>query len=276
MKKLAVLLLLAGCATSRFDRLSPTIKADIEQPHLARMRARVEDGSYPLIIFDDYKMKRTEYSARAARRDPDYQKGLEWAREHLKKRLEKREYIDRGYNDFDEGPGNVMGIKDRYMAFLVKRYLDLFDDPKTWPKIERLFNGEEQGGLVLEREGAWSLLPMRNVLDDKEKYDIWPVQLYSRYIGEFHTHPSNGRPPEEYAGPSGQNMDFQGDVPFSDLLALRWKAIYLNPFTIDCVISEVGTRAYDVDIYFRDVQNINGKAVNDRLVTVIDLGVYRR
>jgi hypothetical protein len=255
---------------------------DIEENHLREMANGIESGRFPLKLFNEYEIYSLDYSVRAARRDPDFSKGEIWAKDFIKSELDKREHVFRLDTDYQEDSGQIATIKDNYILFLIKRNIDFFNQDKNWEDITKLFSedNEEKGGFIIDNNGKNEIvvIPNRDSSWDNyklESYSSEPSDYYAQYLSPFHIHPRNfDKHLETYAGPSGKARVFEGDVPYSDILASR---IYsqMNPFNINTLITELEKGKYNVDIYFRDLENIKGKAVKDKIVTVIDLGVYQ-
>lgn len=286
--------------------VQPEQLVDVHRYHIAGLAEGFRNGRYPERFIPDLGKSHVRYSAEAAVNDPDASKGSLWAKELIRERLQERDHLFRLDTDYDEGISALDATTDKYILFIIKRYQEFFNDPDNWDGLVNLFRDAgadlpsdshlhaqvlptpERGGMLLCRDNR---IVFEEILQSIERrtrpdaaangYSPPHIQYYGVALGGLHTHPldlnQDPRHSGELAsvsGPSGKAITDNAEDRFvADTGSLR----YFNrghPFALDVVITELGNDQYNVDIYYRDITEENGKAVNARNVTVLDLGIF--
>lgn len=255
---------------------------DIEERHFKETYDGIISGRFPLFLFEEYETYGPDYSARAAWRDVDFHKGSEFAKEYIREKIESKDHFYKSATDYNEDVTQLEKVHDKYVLSLLKRYVDFFERYSNWIEIQELFEkkGEERanerGGYIIDGKQDYELVEIEQEehWDMKNLYKTPSSSHYVHRIGNFHTHPSTRTiSARHYAGPSGYSKNYGAQFPNNDMGVHRLMA-KLNPFFMDCVISEIEEDKYNVDVYFHNIQRVGNKIVKDRDITVLDLGIY--
>ena len=258
------------------------ILTKVSDYHVDEIYWGLKSKRFPKYLFKTEGMDNEEYSKKAASKDLDFEKGEEFAREYIKKKLSYRNHLSRTDTDYSEDFSQVDSIYNKEMLFLIKRYIDFFDNKKNWTEIKNLFrDDEERGGHILDGKKDYSLIEIeQKSLLNKEKSYLLPVtSYYINKIGDFHTHPfSESNFQKNYAGPSGISKFNNCFIGTRSDFCVQRKMSNINPYTINVVISQIKSkkneRAYNVDIYFQDMIKIYQSTFQKEKIAVLDLGIW--
>jgi hypothetical protein len=265
-----------------------SVLEEIDEWHLIPIKDQFESGMAPDILLTMMRGKRYEVARELARLDPDYERGVEWNRAHIKDKLAERAHLSRSASsdeiDYTESSSNIDTIVDKALVQLVKRFVDYVESPQGKAELSTLLRqggGEETGGVLTWNGSSITVLPVVNThTGDRTNGWLPPmVHAYGSALGIVHTHPhTEGVDPELLAGPSGL-ADRYTPENGNDMMTFRYYSRMGNPYTVHMVVTDVSDTEYNVDIYFRDLVERPGspdRVTPARTITVLDLGVFEK
>jgi hypothetical protein len=214
----------------------------------------------------------------AAQRAQGYDRGVEWLRCSLQERLLRREHVNRAGARYREDSQQLGRVTSARQLALVQRYMDFFDDKRTWAQLRTLFpklESDEAGGVMLDAQSALAFIPIQQRATGKERtnYSTPDIIPYLAIIGNLHIHPfSCDAPRNSFAGPSGYSYKHNGNeyLISGDFKSLKY-ITEINPYTMDSVVTELERGRYNVDLYFYPFGE-NGRTRLDPIV--LDIGVF--
>lgn len=198
--------------------------------------------------------------------------GTESVREYIKEKLNEKNHCLREKTDYGESVSQIDKIENYDYLYLIKGYVDYFDQPGNVAKVFELMEHDlkntssEEGGLVLMVENEYELVGAPSDWENDNGSYVYPHWFkYVDRIGIFHFHASS-EDCTRLCGPSGEATPLSDVTGGSDLGTLR--GFDNHPYEIDLVITKLKGPRFNADIYFRDP----GK----KKTTVIDLGIYEK
>jgi hypothetical protein len=223
-----------------------------------------------------------QYSVDAARINPVFGTDRKKLQEHLKERLLSKKHLYRKDAQYIELAQQVDFVWSVNMLYLIKHYMDYFDDCEHVNAMVDLANQDladlytEYGGLVLKDDDGLRFMRIdteKKTPKNLENNTTYRQPLWFRHVGNvglFHLHATEEES-KHYAGPSGDPAEKNNmlNVYLGSLRAAGER----NPYTMHCVITRIDERRINADIYFHQLSG--GRRIGDPpSVIVLDLGIY--
>ncbi len=244
----------------------------------------IESKKIPEQLIPHLTYSPEEYSIAVAGHNPVFGTDNEKVRDHIKEQLSRVPHLFREDADYEEDASQIDSVENINMLYLIKGYIDYFQDKDNRKEISKLINEDladpfsEHGGVVISNNGKYEFVNVSPIerkvknLEDNFSYSGEDWTEYIGAIGDYHFHAPK-EDSSQYAGPSGSAQSnekyLNGDI--SGLV----RANEVNSYRIDCVITKMKGNKFNADIYFRDVEigPLAAKS-NSTWTTVLDLGVF--
>jgi len=236
-----------------------------------------------LVPYTQYSGLR-EKSIEMARANRVFGEDSDSLKDYLKDQLSHKKHCYRRNSGYSESWRQVNQIKNLDLLYLIKGYLDFFDDTQNISHIGNLIqsdladNSTEYGGLVVaDDKGKYQFVSVSSEnkrflhLKNNRTYMGYYWFMYISQVGHFHIHAISSDC-QAFCGPSGRIENRDSELfATGDLGSLYGRTNSFNPYLIDCVVTKLSGKRFNVDVYFRDI-DFEGK--NSPKFRVLDLGIY--
>jgi len=264
--------------------LEPKVISNIPSFEADDIAKALEKSIIPASLIPYFTHSPEEYSIEVAGKEPVFGTDEEKLKTHLKERLGSKDHCFRKYTDYNEAASQLDDIENINILYLIKGYVDFFDDEENVKAIFDIMEKDlqnhysEEGGLVLYTDAGYRFMRFTkgdNKLKNLENNHSYSLPDWFEYIGRigiFHFHATKEED-VKYCGPSGSA---ESDLKFfnGDIGILRSYNEH-NPYEMDVVITKLKGDRVNADIYFRDVSRFILKS-NKSTATILDLGIYEK
>ncbi|MDD5192056.1 MAG: hypothetical protein PHH54_05760 [Candidatus Nanoarchaeia archaeon] len=260
------------------------IIGSMDRFYVTNLAKDLKDNPIPEEFLKYFSFNGCDNSIKAAAHNPVLGADTKKIQEYLQNQLNKIEQIDREKSDYTENSSKISNIKNINTLYLIKEYVDYFEDPNNLKDITRMLDEDlndpfsEHGGVIIFEDNKYNfktINPAKKDLKNLEDNVSYKTPAWTKYVGclgDFHLHATT-EDDSEYAGPS---MD--GGILFGGDLAALESETDRNAYRMNCVITKLKGDKFNVDIYFKDVISWHILGSNSAYSTgrgiVLDLGVY--
>jgi len=250
--------------------LSEIPESSIFRPCISNMYDGFIEGRYPEYFLSRFSLDLPSYSIKTAEEDPNFEKGPEWTKKEIKRKVGEREHVyGNPHNKLEYELNYIDLLESPHIATTINAYIDFFTQQETINQVHQMINAdhpkEEKGGVILF-DKKWRFFPIAQKLPDAQRfgteersYDSPGLLLFTKTTGllHVHTYDRNG----VYAEPSQ-----------TDLFCFTETVSEYNPFYVHVLYSDLGFGKYNIDFFWRDVHTENGKHISNFATHSIDIG----